>query len=97
MDKIDFFTGEHGNLALTHIIIVEEIGSGQKKFGHFESEIDVINQIAQVTNDKHYRIHKIMLMNEEGEAKELKVNMSCGKLRLTLKEEDEKDGIHNQA
>lgn len=96
MDKIDFFTGPNGNYALTHLIVLENIGDGAKSFGHFETEGDVIRQIAHITNDKNYRIHKLMIINENGESKELDVDFSNGKLRLRLRSlRSEKEEVYD--
>jgi hypothetical protein len=86
-EDMDFFTNEvGGNNELTYIIVVESIGERKKTFRHFNEESYVITEIARITNDKHNRIHKIMIMNERGETKELKVDFTNGKLRLTIKE-----------
>lgn len=85
MSKTDFFTGKNGNYALTHILILESIGDRTRKtFIHKHYESDVITEIARITNDKNYCIHKIMIMNEEGDVRELEVDFINGKLRLKL-------------
>lgn len=92
MSKKDFFSPDgKTNYELTHVIIAEEIGTFKKIFMGFDSENEVIENIASITNSKHHRIHKIMIMNEEGETRELAVQFRHGGLRLILKEQAERE------
>lgn len=82
----DFF-GEDYKKATSYIIIVKQIGGEQKKsFRIFHTDEEVVEEIAEITNDIHNRIHKIMMINEDGQTAEVEVYFFDGKLRLKLKD-----------
>lgn len=89
----DFFTRDGKSLYLTFMIIAEEIGEEKEKhFAHFNTEESVITEIANISNSNSLRVHKILIINQEGEVRELSIGMITGKLRLTVKE-GEADGV----
>lgn len=100
MDKMDFFERENSTQGtdITYIIIKEPITmvDNHYEFVNLRTEDRVITELADITNDKHFRIHKILMMNERGEVAEIEVKFTAGRINLFLAEGGESIGVQSE-